>query len=150
MDYVGTARGRLGYATGHVAAYVTGGFAWAGERFLNTPAVGSRGKAHQRPARLGRRRGLGICLRAALERAARISLQPVSNAPTFDFRIGHAIRPTMDFQSMRVGLNRKVDWPGSPTWKPKTDLTDPESDRWEIHGQTTYLRQGYPALPRAL
>jgi hypothetical protein len=25
-------------------------------------------------------------------------------------------------------------------------LTDPESDRWEIHGQTTYLPQGYPAF----
>ena len=29
---------------------------------------------------------------------------------------------------------------------PKTSLTDPESDRWEIHGQTTYLPQGYPAF----
>ena len=25
-------------------------------------------------------------------------------------------------------------------------LTDPESDRWEIHGQTTYLPQGYPSF----
>ena len=47
---------------------------------------------------------------------------------------------------MRIGLNRKVDWPGSTSWTPKTDLTDPESDRWEIHGQTTYLPQGYPAF----
>ena len=47
---------------------------------------------------------------------------------------------------MRIGLNRKVDWPGSKSWTPKTDLTDPESDRWEIHGQTTYLGQGYPAF----
>ena len=47
---------------------------------------------------------------------------------------------------MRIGLNRKVDWPGSNSWTPKTDLTDPESDRWEIHGQTTYLGQGYPAF----
>ena len=36
-----------------------------------------RGEASQRPARLGRRRRRRICLRAALERAAGISLQPV-------------------------------------------------------------------------
>ena len=53
---------------------------------------------------------------------------------------------TLDFQQVRIGLNRKVDWPGSKSWTPKTDLTDPESDRWEIHGQTTYLGQGYPAF----
>ena len=28
----------------------------------------------------------------------------------------------------------------------KTALSDPESDRWEIHGQTTYLGQGYPSF----
>ena len=48
---------------------------------------------------------------------------------------------TLDFQQIRIGLNRKVDWPGSKSWSPKTDLTDPESDRWEIHGQTTYLHK---------
>ena len=36
--------------------------------------------------------------------------------------------------------------PDRKAWSPKTDLTDPESDRWEIHGQTTYLQQGYPAF----
>ena len=43
-DYVGTARGRVGYATGHWLAYATGGLAWAGERFLNTPAIGNEEK----------------------------------------------------------------------------------------------------------
>src|SRR5207237_8539461 len=40
LDYVGTARGRIGYASGHWLFYATGGFAWAGERFINTPDVG--------------------------------------------------------------------------------------------------------------
>jgi high affinity Mn2+ porin len=47
---------------------------------------------------------------------------------------------------LRLGLNRKIDLPGSPGWKPNTDITDTESPRWEIHGQTTYLPQGYPAF----
>jgi hypothetical protein len=72
-----------------------------------------------------------------------------SDGPTFAFpRARNTIRRS-DFHSLRIGLNRKVDWPGSSNWTPKTDLTDPESDRWEIHGQTTYLPQGYPAF-RAL
>ena len=39
-DYTGTARGRIGYTSGPWLAYATGGLAWMGERFLNTPAVG--------------------------------------------------------------------------------------------------------------
>ena len=77
FDYAGTVRGRVGYASGHWLVYATGGFAFAGERFINTPDVGTDQKHHQRPPRLGRRRRRGIRLRAALERQARISLQPV-------------------------------------------------------------------------
>jgi high affinity Mn2+ porin len=55
----------------------------------------------------------------------------------------------MDFQILRIGLNRKIDWPGMPTTNPKSDVTDPESSRWEIHGQSTALAQGYPGF-RAL
>src|SRR5258707_2811138 len=56
---------------------------------------------------------------------------------------------TRDFQQWGSGLTRRVNPPGPPTWTPKNDITDPESNRWEIHGQTTYLPQGYPAF-RAL
>jgi high affinity Mn2+ porin len=38
LDYVGTLRGRLGYASGHWLLFATGGLAYAGERFSNTPA----------------------------------------------------------------------------------------------------------------
>ncbi|HMI10644.1 MAG TPA: carbohydrate porin, partial [Bradyrhizobium sp.] len=54
------------------------------------------------------------------------------------------ISSSLDLQSIRVGLNRKFDGMGSSNFAPRTSLTDPESDRWEIHGQTTYLPQGYP------
>ena len=63
------------------------------------------------------------------------------------FPSGTQYNSSFDFNAIRIGLNRKVDWPGSPTWTSKTELTDPESDRWEIHGQVTYLPQGYPAFP---
>src|SRR6185369_3832272 len=56
---------------------------------------------------------------------------------------------TLDFQSLRVGLNRKIDWPGQSKLAPTTELTDPESDRWEIHGQSTVLAQGHPSFRAA-
>ncbi len=62
------------------------------------------------------------------------------------FPSGTRYGSTLDFQTLSVGLNRKIDWPGSPGYDPKTSLTDPESGRWEIHGQSTFLPQGYPAF----
>ena len=58
MDYVGSLRGRLGYAAGHWLFYATGGLAFAGERFINTPAVGSDEK--NLDMRLGWAAGAGV------------------------------------------------------------------------------------------
>src|SRR5260370_27821925 len=43
-DYVATARGRVGYATGPWLAYATGGLAFAGGRFLDPRAISNSGK----------------------------------------------------------------------------------------------------------
>jgi high affinity Mn2+ porin len=51
----------------------------------------------------------------------------------------------MDFQSIRIGLNRQIGSTGIADRYIET-LADPESDRWELHGQTTYLGQGYPSF----
>jgi high affinity Mn2+ porin len=62
------------------------------------------------------------------------------------FPSGAQYAATTDFQSLRIGLNRKLDGSaGIPDPSAKSP-TDPESDRWEIHGQTTYLGQGYPSF----
>jgi high affinity Mn2+ porin len=144
-DYVGTARGRVGYAAGPWLAYATGGLAFAGERFLNTPAIGSDEKIMH--TRLGWAAGGGVEYAFAPHWSARLEYL-YSRFESADIRFPSGTRYTsnLDFQSLRVGLNRKIDWPGSANFTPKTSLTDPESDRWEIHGQTTFLPQGYPAF----
>jgi opacity protein-like surface antigen len=147
-DYIGTARGRIGYANGHWLAYATGGLAFAGERFVNSPAVGDEEKHIQQ--RLGWAAGAGLEYAFAPHWSVRLEyLYSQFGRADIRFPSGAQYNSSLDFHSLRIGLNRKVDWPGSSNWTPKTDLTDPESDRWEIHGQTTYLPQGYPAF-RAL
>src|SRR3954469_3478330 len=144
-DYFGTARGRIGYTSGPWLAYATGGLAWAGERFINTPAIGSEEKhiGH----RLGWAAGAGVEYGFAPHWSVRLEyLYSQFERANVRFPSGAQYNSTLDFQQLRIGLNRKIDWPGSSSWTPKTDLTDPESNRWEIHGQTTYLPQGYPAF----
>jgi high affinity Mn2+ porin len=147
-DYVGTVRGRVGYAANHWLLYATGGLAYAGERFVNSPAIGDQEKHLN--VRLGWAAGAGVEYAFAPNWSVRLEYL-YNRFENADVRLasGTQYSSTLDFQSLRVGLNRKVDWPGSRNPAPKSALTDPESDRWEIHGQTTYLPQGYPAF-RAL
>ncbi len=144
-DYVSTARGRIGYAQGRWLAYATGGLAVAGERFLNTPATGTEEK--HIGARLGWSAGAGVEYAIAPHWTVRLEyLYNQFERANVRFASGTQYASTLDFQSLRLGLNRKIDWPGSPKAAQRTDITDPESDRWEIHGQTTFLPQGYPAF----
>jgi high affinity Mn2+ porin len=144
-DYVGTARGRIGYTRGPWLAYATGGVAWAGERFLNTPLVGSDEKDIN--VRFGWAAGAGLEYAFAPRWTARLEyLYSQFGKADIRFPSGTQFNSSLDFQQLRIGLNRKIDLPGSAGSTPKTDLTDTESDRWEIHGQTTFLPQGYPAF----
>ena len=147
-DYVGTVRGRVGYAANHWLLYATGGVAYAGERFVNTPTIGDIEKHID--VRLGWAAGAGVEYAFAPHWSVRLEYL-YNRFEKADIRLasGTQYSSTLDIQSLRVGLNRKIDWPGSPSLAPKSVLTDPESDRWEIHGQTTNLGQGYPGF-RAL
>jgi high affinity Mn2+ porin len=143
-DYVATARGRIGYTAGPWLGYATGGLAFAGERFLNAPAIGNDEKILN--TRLGWVAGAGVEYAFAPHWSARLEYL-YSRFETADIRFPSTTMyaSAMDFQSLRVGLNRKIDWPTSDNFKPAS-LMDPESDRWEIHGQSTFLPQGYPAF----
>ncbi|MBV8700784.1 MAG: carbohydrate porin [Bradyrhizobium sp.] len=144
LDYVGTVRGRVGYTAGSWLVYATGGLAFAGERFVNTPAAGNDEKViHDR---LGWAAGAGIEYGFAPDWSVKLEyLYSRFEDANVRFPSGTQFASSLDFQSLRIGLNRKLDWPGAPNLQPK-DPTDPESDRWEIHGQSTFLPQGYPAF----
>jgi high affinity Mn2+ porin len=146
LDYAGTVRGRIGYTSGHWLVYATGGFAFAGERFVNTPDVGGTDQKHIN-VRPGWAAGAGVEYAFAPHWSVKLEyLYSQFDRANIRFPSGAEHNSTLDFQQIRIGLNRKIDWPGSNSRTLKSDLTDPESDRWEIHGQSTYLGQGYPAF----
>jgi high affinity Mn2+ porin len=144
-DYVGTVRGRVGYASNHWLLYATGGLAVMGERFTNLPVDALPGK--HIGVRLGWAAGAGVEYAFAPHWTVRLEyLYSQFERANIAFPSGERYTSINDLQMLRIGLNRKIDLPGSPGWKPNTDITDTESQRWEIHGQTTYLPQGYPAF----
>ncbi len=144
VDFSGTLRGRLGMVAGPWLTYATGGLAFIGERFVNTPTVGDREK--QVNMRLGWAAGAGVEYAFSPHWTARVEyLYSRFGDANVQFASGAQYQSATDFQMLRVGLNRKIDW--SPGSLPKlAGITDPESNRWEIHGQTTYLGQGYPSF----
>jgi len=144
-DYVASLRARLGYASGNWLFYATGGAAFTGERFLSTPNGGIEEK--ELHTRLGWTAGGGTEYAFAPHWTARLEyLYSKFENANVTFPSGGQYASSMDFHSLRLGLNRKIDWPGVPTYNPKSDVIDTESNRWEIHGQSTVLGQGYPAF----
>jgi high affinity Mn2+ porin len=144
-DYIGTVRGRVGYATGHWLFYATGGLAYMGERFTDMPVDALPAK--HIGVRLGWTAGAGAEYAFAPHWTVRLEyLYSQFERANVSFTSGTQYTATNDLHMLRLGLNRKIDLPGSPKWSAKTDITDTESPRWEIHGQTTYLPQGYPSF----
>ncbi|WP_425991795.1 carbohydrate porin [Afipia sp. DC4300-2b1] len=145
MDYVGSVRARLGYAEPSWMIYATGGFAWEGTRFASDLSGGLEEKSIQR--RTGWAAGAGFEYAIDPLWSARLEYLYYDFGPA-DVRLPSGARyaSALDFQTLRIGLNRKIDWPGSTGSQPVAARTAPSSDIWEIHGQTTYLSQGYPGF----
>ncbi|WP_315786656.1 MULTISPECIES: carbohydrate porin [unclassified Bradyrhizobium] len=147
-DYVATARGRVGYVRGDWLLYATGGLAWTGGRFLNSNAAGDTEKLLT--TRLGWAVGAGIERSFAPHWSWRLEyLYSHFENGGVRFSNGASYNSQLDFQTLRVGLNRKLDFADGPELKLKNDPSDTESDRWEIHGQATVIGQGYPAFRAA-
>src|SRR6266436_5149130 len=144
IDYMGTLRGRFGYAFDHWMVYATGGFAWSLGRFLQTPgAVDDVDKLLH--LHTGWAAGAGAEVAIAANWTARLE---------YLYRnFGHAevIFPSettagasYDVHAIRAGLSYKL---GAPTaYTPDFAASQTQFPNWEIHGQTTYIQQGYPAF----
>lgn len=125
LDYASTVRGRLGYAAPNWMIYATAGFAWAGERFLNTTLAGSEEKKLY--LRTGWTAGAGIEVPIAPQWSAKLEyLYSDYGTANIGLGSGTRINSALDFQSVRIGLNRKID---ASTFSGASSFGDTESNR---------------------
>jgi high affinity Mn2+ porin len=147
IDFMGTLRGRLGYAFDHWLVYATGGLSWSLARFLQTPGLGDD---RDKVLRLhnGWSAGAGTEIAIAPRWSARLEYLYLNlgqvEAP---FPSGAAAGASFDIHSVRAGLNYKITSPRTYAGAGYADNSSQTLfDNWEIHGQTTYIQQGYPAF----
>jgi high affinity Mn2+ porin len=148
LDFVSTLRGRAGYAFDHWLFYATGGLAWSQARFLEeSSSTGNEDKV----LRMRRGWALGAGAELAISSGWSARLEYLYDrlgkaSGTFPSGTGYQ-STTVELNSLRIGLNRKLDWTeaaanggnSADSW-----AIDPSS--WNVHGQLTFIEQGYPAF----
>ena len=147
----GTARLRLGYAPGDWLFYVTGGFAWAKDQL--SLAQGSTGVTSSPTAwRLGWSVGAGVEVPIMPNWTARAEYL-FTDYGRISTNFGNGLQSTtsdLALSELRVGLNYQFGGnpfaaeaptpPALPAW------TNWITDNVSLHGQATFVWQGYPAF----
>jgi len=146
VDYVGTVRGRVGYAFDRWLPYLTGGFAWG-----HTHAdISDGGEAVVGHDHVGWTAGLGLEFAVSGNWTAKAEYDYVALArQNYDlggFGLpGVAVDPKLHL--VKFGLNYQFGdqlWARATAGQAKTAL--PDSDDWNVHAQTTFLPQAYPSF----
>jgi high affinity Mn2+ porin len=152
LDYVGTLRGRVGYAFGRWMPYVTGGFAW-GHTHVNInadPTNSSNIVSSVGHYQTGWTAGLGLEFAVSGNWSARLEYDHIDlSRQTYDLSAfgmpGVNVDPRVDL--FKLGLNYRFgDRPWTMPAAANAQAALPESDAWNVHAQTTFLPQGYPAF----
>jgi high affinity Mn2+ porin len=150
LDYVGTVRGRVGYAFGRLMPYATGGFAWGHSQFnLNDGAGKVVATLGQNQA--GWTAGAGVEFAVSGNWSAKVEYDYIDlSRRMFDLSgfglpdVG--VNPNIHL--VKLGLNYRFG--DTPPWAAPVSANGqtalPESDDWNVHAQTTFIAQGYPAF----
>jgi high affinity Mn2+ porin len=152
----GTVRARVGYAPANWLFYATGGFAWTYDQLARTqmagiPAGGTAVPVTTETAllwRLGWALGVGVEIPIATKWTAKIEYLHT------DFGSGSVTFPgaaqqfgsDLSLHELRAGLNYRFGSDATSSNQVTTTQAAPEPDRFSIHGQTTFVEQGYPAF----
>jgi high affinity Mn2+ porin len=144
---MGTVRGRIGYAPGNWLLYATGGFAWAYDRLTVTQLDNSGTTDSPFLWRFGWAAGAGVEMPLAPNWTAGLEyLYTRYGDSTVGFaNAGQTVQSNLALQELRLTLNYR---PGSDQ-KPGNVAASwfaPSEDRFNVHGQTTFVWQSYPAI----
>jgi high affinity Mn2+ porin len=146
IDYMATVRGRFGYAFPQWMIYATGGVAWSLGRFLESPgATDDVDKVlHQYK---GWTAGIGAEVPIEGGWTAKLEYLYVSfGHQDVMFQSGVAAGSSFDVHTVRAGLNYNfaAAAAGDVGETASRSSSPVEFENWAIHGQTTYIQQGYP------
>lgn len=142
LDYFGTARGRIGYAFDAVMPYVTGGAAW-GQIKVNSNDIDGNAFRSNHSTSLGWVAGAGIEYAIDHRWSAKLEYNYIDLASrTFIPSNGSVVNVEPRLQTVKLGLNYRIDAPASGAAALVPPI--PESTSWNVHGQTTFIEQGYP------
>jgi high affinity Mn2+ porin len=152
LEYLASLRGRAGYAFGALTPFVSGGIAWASTRYSRTDLNTGNEDASPSNIRLGWVLGAGIDYRLDQRWSARAEYLYTSLGLTgLPFASGGRYDSSYDLNRVRIGLNYRFGQ--ADDGKKAQDGSGPLDDRgpgtWEIHGQSTFIYQGYGAIPAA-
>lgn len=145
IDYVGTVRGRIGYAFDRFMPYVTGGVAWGHTHINVNDGDGVTSLFPVGHYQAGWTAGLGLEYAVSGNWTAKAEYDYVDlSRKTYDlsgFGLG-SVNVDPRIHLFKLGLNYQFgDTPWMPVIGGKTKL--PESNDWNVHAQTTVLPQGY-------
>ena len=150
FQHFGTARGRLGYAFGTVLPYVTGGAAY-GRTQIDLNDAGGDIVATKARMHLGWVAGAGVEFALGGPWSGKVEYNYIDLGAR---NYGLADVPLPDtnvdpkLHTVKLGLNYRL-W-DSPPWSannsPIQRAVISESLDWNIHGQTTFIAQGYPSF----
>lgn len=145
IDYVGTVRGRIGYAFDRFMPFVTGGIAWGHTHINVNDGDGVTSLFPVGHYQAGWTAGLGLEYAVSGNWTAKAEYDYVDlSRKAYDltgFGLG-SINVDPRIHLFKLGLNYQFgDTPWMPVVGGKTKL--PESDDWNVHAQTTVLPQGY-------
>lgn len=141
LEYLASLRGRVGYDFGPWTPFVTGGIAWASVRSSRTDLTTGNEDASPSNIRAGWVVGAGVDYRLDSSWSARAEYLYTS-LPLSGFTFATPARydSLYDLHRLRLGLNYKF----GAKEQGKDEKPDRGFGSWEIHGQTTFIYQGYP------
>lgn len=145
IDAIATLRGRIGYAFDRVLVYGTGGFAWSQARLQEDPGILREQDKFIR-TRGGWTAGGGVEFAIAPQWSARLEyLYDRFNGISGVFPSSNGYQSTYWLQTVRLGLTRKLGPAGDgPAAIDAKDSWPIASNDWNVHGQATFIGQGYP------
>ncbi|MBS0517813.1 MAG: carbohydrate porin [Proteobacteria bacterium] len=143
LEFLGSLRGRVGYTFGGWTPFLTGGLAFASTRFSRTDLTTGNEDATSGQWRLGYTVGGGLDYMIDPRWSARLEyLYTNLGLRGFGFAAPAAYYSQYSLNEVRVGLNYHFGVPGKADDAQK-DADEAGPGTWEVHGQTTFILQGY-------